>query len=430
MVEGALFQGVSSLLTNLSRLALVVILLQYYSKEEFGLWGAITSSAAVIATGDFGIVNALRNKISKLIVSGKEGMEESRIYFFTSFYFFFVLAILLSGTIYYLSTIVPFESLFKTDNAYLKEQGVAILLWVQFLFLINIPLALGSPLFFSFQEAKLSAMLSFVQAMLSFSSVLILVLMKSDIVIISIVYFSANILVGLLGTLLFLYKRRWFNFKIQLSRFWGIIKELLLVGWKFMGLQLSNSYLQNIGVLLSSAILGVTVAADFSLVQKFYTFGMGIYTSMLNPVWGGYADAYARNDKQWCKRTLSKSMLLTFVYFLVLLVGITTLGNMVVKLMGAGSYNIAHSMYFLLGLLTLSMALFDSSTLIQNATNKINLKLTVLLISSCIVVPVLKNITLTWGLSGLVIGLTVMWGIMALLTYFKSHSIIRKMSGK
>ncbi|MDR1226372.1 MAG: oligosaccharide flippase family protein [Prevotellaceae bacterium] len=428
MVEGAFFQGIASILINLARFAIIIILIRYYSKEEFGLWAAITSSAAVIATGDFGIVNALRNKMSKLIVSGKEGLEECRLYFFSSFYFFLLLSAVLSITVYWLSTILPFESLFKTDNAYLKEQGVAILLWIQCLFFINIPLALGIPLFFSFQEAKISAILSFIQSMLSFICVIVLVWLKKDIVSISIVYFSTNVFVSLLGTLVFLYKRRWFNIKIQAARFVGIIKELLLVGWKFMGVQLTGSYLKNIGVILSSAVLSVSAAADFSIVQKLYAFGQGIYSSMLNPIWGGYADAHARNDKQWCKHTLSKSINFTAVYFIVLLASIMAFGNIIVKLAGAGNYHISYILYLLFGLLTLSMAFFECSALIQSAINKINVLLIILSVASLIVFPIAKNVALPYGLSGLVLVLTLIWIALTVISYFQSRSIIHKIS--
>ena len=58
-------------LDAICRLIVVMILVRYYSKEAFGVWAAITSVAAIVVTGDFGIINALRNKISLLLVEEK-----------------------------------------------------------------------------------------------------------------------------------------------------------------------------------------------------------------------------------------------------------------------------------------------------------------------------------------------------------------------
>lgn len=89
VMKGSFSMLVSSLVGNLTRLGLVMILSRYYSKEEFGIWATITSTAAVIAYGDFGIINALRNKLSQLIVLGENGLKEAKKYFFSAFFFYF-----------------------------------------------------------------------------------------------------------------------------------------------------------------------------------------------------------------------------------------------------------------------------------------------------------------------------------------------------
>jgi O-antigen/teichoic acid export membrane protein len=63
-----------------------------------------------------------------------------------------------------------------------------------------------------------------------------------------------------------------------------------------MGFQLTNSFLQNAGTILASSFLGLSVAAEFNMVQKLYAFFSGIYVSMFNPIWGGYPEAAAKKD--------------------------------------------------------------------------------------------------------------------------------------
>ncbi|MCS3265255.1 hypothetical protein NXX78_00610 [Bacteroides fragilis] len=112
-VDRNLLRGMFSVLgaTGLDaicRLLVVMILVRYYSKESFGVWAAITSVAAIVVTGDFGIINALRNKISQLLVEENESNVISQKYFYSAFYFFFINCYRFSIIIVVLYTIYSF----------------------------------------------------------------------------------------------------------------------------------------------------------------------------------------------------------------------------------------------------------------------------------------------------------------------------------
>ena len=92
-----LFRGISWIfiatsIASVLRFLLIFILIRFYTQEEFGLWASITSLAAVIMTGDFGIVNVLRNLLSKEIVNGAEGDLKSKELFYSAFFSFLFFA--------------------------------------------------------------------------------------------------------------------------------------------------------------------------------------------------------------------------------------------------------------------------------------------------------------------------------------------------
>ena len=95
LLKGAVAVLGATGLDALCRLGVVFILVHYYSKDLFGVWAAITSVAAIIVTGDLGITNALRNKVSQLLVEDKNN-RSSQTYFYSVFYFFLFLAIVLT----------------------------------------------------------------------------------------------------------------------------------------------------------------------------------------------------------------------------------------------------------------------------------------------------------------------------------------------
>ena len=87
-----LFKGVSwvvasSIIGSVLQFLLIFVLLNFYKQEEFGLWASVTSIAAVIVTGDFGIVNVLRNIISREILNGSKGIAISKQYFHSALIF-------------------------------------------------------------------------------------------------------------------------------------------------------------------------------------------------------------------------------------------------------------------------------------------------------------------------------------------------------
>jgi O-antigen/teichoic acid export membrane protein len=426
VMKGSFSMLLSSLIGNITRLGLVMILSRYYSKEEFGIWATITATAAVIAYGDFGIINALRNKLSQLIVLGEDGLQQAKKYFFSSFIFFIFLSLVLSLLVLLLSKIISFDLLFKTENQLLKKQGVLIILWVQFLFFLNIPFSMGGASFFSFQESKYSAFFSTTQALSSFAIVVILAILKFSIVAISIGYFVSGTITSMIGTLYFIKRRNWFSYTFKFKEFVFQIKELLSTGIKFMGLQLSSSFLQNTGTLLAGSFLGLSIAAEFNMVQKLYAFITGIYQSILNPIWGGYAEASAQNDWHWCKKTLSISLMVSAIVFSCAIIILYFFGNYFLLFFAGKGYITKQILFLFLGLTYLFFILFSFATILQNATNRINFLLGSLLTASVLIFPISKIFMKEWNIIGVAVATSLIWMVLACLLTIQSYYIINK----
>ena len=426
VMRGSLTMLLSSMIGNLTRVGTVMILSRTYSKEEFGIWATITSTAAVIAYGDFGITNALRNKLSQLIVQGENGIKEARKYFFSSFIFFILLSLILSFIILIISKFTSFDLLFKTENPHLKEQGVLIILWVQFLFFLNIPLSMGIASFFSFHESKYSALFSTLQALISFIVVVIFTLFKFSIVAISIGYFVSSTLISGAGTIYFLKRRKWYSYNFILKEFFCQIKELITTGIKFMGFQLSNSFLQNAGTILASSFLGLNIAAEFNMVQKIYAFFSGVYQSIFNPIWGGYAEAAAKKDWKWCKKTLSISLFISTFVFTLTIILLYFFGNYFLLFFAGKGYVATPELFLLIGFTSLFFILFSTSTVFQSATNRIDYMLIALILSSYLIFPLSKFFMSKFGITGLAISTTIIWIALTIFFTTQSYYIINR----
>jgi len=109
MFKTSSFMAISQAISSISRFLLVTILARYLSPESYGIWVSITSVAAIMMFGDFGITNALRNKLSFLLASPENTDNIQREYFYTAFYFFFLLSIVLAISFYFISSYLPIE---------------------------------------------------------------------------------------------------------------------------------------------------------------------------------------------------------------------------------------------------------------------------------------------------------------------------------
>lgn len=424
VLRGASYMVIASLIVNLTRVLLVVLLSRYYSKEEFGVWATITSTAAVIATGDFGIINALRNKISLLNVEGEKGLEQSKQYFYSSFIFLVFIIGLIISLLFIFKEYIPFDYFFKTDNLLLKEKGAEIFFYIQILFLINIPLSMGLPLFFSYQETFVSALFTVIQAFFSFVTVLVLVVKECDIVVISIMYFMCNLLTSAVGTIYFIYKRKWYSYRFVLKNVKMEIKELFPVGIKFMFLQIGSSLMQNAGTICIGASIGISTAAEFNVAQKLYSFFIGIYQSIFNPMWGAYANAIAHKNIDWCKKMLNKSTLFTVLIFTCFIIIVILFGNQLLFILAGSQYQTGYILFFVLGLISMFYILFTNVSLLQNATNRINLLICINYGGVFLLIPFVNSYASFLGINGVSFLLVMFWLIGFAIVYYQSYNIL------
>lgn len=416
----------SSLIGNLLRFALVFIIIKFYSQEEFGLWASITSLAAVIVTGDFGFTNVLRNIVSIEIPRGEVGNQEAKQYFYSALLFFLVVSTIISIILLVFIDFIPYQSFFKTDNEIIKLQGRQIFIAIQFIFLFNIPLGLGVPLFFSYGESKYYSIIVTTQSIITFLLILLLSLFHCAIYILSISYFAINMVVSTLGTIIFLKKRGWlkniFPLKTPIKR----IKYMLRKGLQYLGVQLSSSFLQNILTIYAGALVGLNTAANINLIQKIFTFFTSVYQSVFNPIWSELAKKYINKQYTQCKQIVEKTTIITGVIYTLLIIFTTICGDYIVKFTATSEFQIEPRIFIMVGAFFMIKIIFDNLTLLQNATNQIHVIFLGYLIFDLFTIIFIPKITLLYGIDWLIISSIICWFIFCIIVFINFRKIVSK----
>lgn len=420
----------SSLVNTLTRVGIVALLARLYAREEFGVWAAITSATAIIATSDFGIGNALRNKLAALAVQGDTGDDEAREYFLSVFYLFLIAAFLLSAGLMLISQFIPFQMLFKSSDMALQNAGADILIAVQIIFIIGIPLGIGSTMFFSYQESTWSAMISIAGGLVTMVMVCGLALAGQSIVVTAVWYFLAALLVNTVGTIIFLQRRRWNPLQVTMRLILPRVWSLLSLSLRFAVLQVTSAFIFNAATLVTSATISVDNAAEYNLAQKLYTFAVGLYVSLYSPLWAGYADAVNRGEWVWCQRTLTRTVALTALVFSGIVLILTFSGNWFLQLLAGKGYVGQPLLFFLLGIWAWSYCSFTSAMAFQSALGRINFMTSLTLLASILVIPVSNRLGQLFGLYGIALTSALIFTVLAVASTMEGYAIIRKERGR
>ncbi|WP_299824560.1 oligosaccharide flippase family protein [uncultured Pontibacter sp.] len=425
VLQGSFINMIGAVVTNFTRFLLVFILARYYIKEEFGIWVTITSITAILATGDFGIGNALRNKLSLFITQGKDADKHAERYYLTVLHVLIYVTIFISIVLYYLQGYIPLQELFKTDSASIKSIGKEIIVWVQIILLLGIPFSISNTCFYSYHESRIVAYLSITQAIITFGATCILALTGQSIVVISLVFFTSTLLMYVAGTFIFIKKRGWHFLNIQLPGAINIIKEMVIKGFPFFALQMSSAFLFNAGTVIMSSTVGLTSATEYNLVQKLYLFILGIYQAAFNPMWAGYAHAINTQAWEWCRKTLRNSLMITFIIFASATIGITILGNFALSILAGEKYVTDVTLFILLGSWITLYTLWACAQTLQSATNRINLLVITTLIAAICITPFSKFMIGYMGVNGLLCAQIIIYFILALATVTEAFYLIK-----
>ncbi|HOZ66893.1 MAG TPA: oligosaccharide flippase family protein [Burkholderiaceae bacterium] len=316
----ALWSFIANILSKLMALAVMLLsirwTLPYLGEERFGVWMTVSSFATMLVVLDLGIGNALTNHAAH--AAAKDNPDVLKKTISGSLGFLFIVSVIMGFILSLLATTLPLNTLIKVkDNNLLPEIRQAFLIFA-ILFGVNI-FGSGVQKLFSGLQRTFEGLIA--SAICSFFALLGVALAA---------YFEANIPTLLLVTL-------------GIQSLSGVILLPLLISRKqftFVGIghEIKRQYktlfksgslyfLLQLGVLLGvgadsmiiSSTLGAASVAVYSIAYRLFQMStLAVY--MLNgPLWGAYADAYARKDTAFIRITFKRSMAATIAISLLII---------------------------------------------------------------------------------------------------------------
>jgi O-antigen/teichoic acid export membrane protein len=331
-------------------LVLAGVLARYFSPAEFGMWAILMSLNGILINGfDFGFGNALRNKLAQLYGQRRSSSLEARVYFFSIFYWFVFIALVLTGIFFLAKSFIPWETLFSTSNGKLIEEGSFLIAAGGSILAFNIPFNLNASGFFGYQESHWNALSNGLAKLGLLILTLLFVFFAFSFLVINLLFFLITLGGSVISFLIFLKVRKWPWQWIYPKTTWAKVKELWKPSAQFAALQIFSTILLNADYFVVSKVLGLEMVGDYFLVKRIYLVLASFHFAFLLPIWSAYTESVETRDFEWMDRTLRRTVWYTLGIFSAGIIVMLTIGDWVIFLW-TGKRIQSFSLFFWLGI--------------------------------------------------------------------------------
>jgi len=319
----ALLTAATSVLARLVALAVALatvrLTINYLGAARYGLWMTVTSITAFLAFSDFGVGNALINRMSAAFSSGDRANAPREVSSAVTLLGAVGAAFLVIGA--GLLTILPWARIYNVSGLAAAEAGPATFALVA-CFALVLPLGLVQKIQLGFQDGAVSNLWTVVGSALSLALLLVCLAMRLGLPWLVLAVAGGPVIALVLNwTQEFGFSRPWLRPRRDMVDL-RIGIRLARTGLLFLGLQLAGTVAFASDNLIAAQVLGPVAVAQYSVTQRVFFVLPALLAVAAVSLWPAYGEALAHSDRRWIRRMLVRSTLLA--------VGLTALGSLVI----------------------------------------------------------------------------------------------------
>lgn len=363
---GALVRGLTTSLLGrgialATPLILIPTLYRYFGSVQYGLYATVVSLTSMFVWADLGLGNGLLTKLSAALSDGDRALARRLIS--AAYSTLFLVSLVLVAGIVLSPLVVPWDRLIGVEEA--DDAALTVVICFGLLFL-NVPLSLVQRVQYAAQRVATSNLLQLVSPVFVLAVSLVGVWSEWSYAAILLGISSGPVLASLVASAVFYGRNP--DLRPQAAPPLDITgRSLLQLGVGFLAIQICSAVAMNVDNLIAAHTLDAERLADFSATLRLFLVLGGVVTATMLPLWPASADALARGDVAWVRRTTKRMIGLGFGATLTLGVVLTGLGPFVLPVVLGESYEVQSTL--MVGL-TLQWALVAAAApffMLQNA---------------------------------------------------------------
>ena len=295
-------------------LALAVMVLSvsltapYLGPDRLGAWMLISSLSFVLAFLGLGVGNALTNQVA---FAHAQGSSASLSKLVSGGLGFMALIALVAGTLLQLVLhYLPWDLVLRSANKLLVEETRNAAAVFGLFFAIGIFNSALNGIFAGLQKSYLAHASAAVGSVLALIGLGLAAKAQANIATLVLVSFGMQTMASL-GLLVILHRSGLLRLKGWATHAAQVVPGLWRDGGLFFLLQVGGMIATGADALIVSSLLGAAQVAVLGVAQRLLLLVSQPLAIFNTPFWGAYADALARDDHAFVRKTLRWSLLLT-----------------------------------------------------------------------------------------------------------------------
>jgi O-antigen/teichoic acid export membrane protein len=283
---------------------MVPLCLDYLDQSRYGIWLIMTSFLGWFGFFEIGLGAGLRNKLAETLAI--QDYQKGRIYVSTTYAILAIIAVVIAGVFALINPHLNWVSILNADAALINELKTLSLIVFNFFFL-KFVLRLVIIVLYADQKPAFANSIGPVSNLVSFIIIYILTKTTDG----SLIYMGAVLSIipvfamFLLSVFLFLGKYRFIAPSIKHIQF-KYSSELLNLGLKFFFIQVSGLIMYQTSNIIITQFYGPALVTTYNIAYKLFSVMSMIFALIMMPFWSAFTEAWALNDHQWIKNSISK----------------------------------------------------------------------------------------------------------------------------
>lgn len=297
----------------------VSLTLPYLGVERFGIWMTVASFAGLLTFLDLGVGNALTNHVAKRAAINDPVLLRETISGGLGFLAFIGLSMALVLSL--VAAHLPWGLLLKVEQVELLTEARFAAMCFGVFFGITVFASGIQNVFLGLQRSYVGHMASGFGSLVGCLLLWFATEAHQGIAVLLAIMMGVPVLAGLI-LLTVLTMQGLFTLRDVVGSVSRESKNIYAAGGLFFLLQIGTMAGWGMDTVLIASTLGVAQVSIFSIVQRLFQLAAQPLSMLNAPLWGAYADANSRNDRNFIRRTLKRSLVGTFVIMLFLAIGI------------------------------------------------------------------------------------------------------------
>jgi O-antigen/teichoic acid export membrane protein len=316
-------------LSALLALISLPLAVRYLGAERYGVWATVVSVALWVNLLDLGIAASLTNMISQAYA--RQDQTEAARAFSSALAVTLAAVGVAAGIFAFIWFRVNWITLFNANPSLDTEVRLTVLI-ATLLTLANLPLNLAGKLFAGYQELYTYNKTLAFRAVSSVVGLIIGIWLHVSMPTLFLLSFGSITAVAIATMLwLVLWHKPWLIPRLGHVSLPAAL-DLLSTGWSFLLIQVAAMVVFSTDNIIVSHYLGAAEVTPYSVTWRVVGLGSALQVLVFPALWPAYAEAHARGDIPWIKRTFSMAMRTTIVLNVAWAVFLVAFGRLGIRL--------------------------------------------------------------------------------------------------